>query len=53
MEASDARKLKTLEGREPKLEKLLAESMLAVAMLREALGMNVWPARPAQGSGAF
>ena len=40
MEASDARKLKTLEGENRRLKKLLAESMLDVATLREALGKN-------------
>jgi putative transposase len=38
MEVSDARKLKALEEENRKLKKLLAESMLDVAMLREALG---------------
>ena len=40
MEVSDARKLKTLEDENRKLKKLLAESMLDVATLREALGKN-------------
>ena len=40
MEVSDARKLKALEEENRKLKKLLAESMLDVAMLREALGKN-------------
>ena len=40
MEVSDARKLKALEDEYRKLKKLLAESMLDVAMLREALGKN-------------
>ena len=40
MEVSDARKLKALEDENRKLKKLLAESMLDVAMLREALGKN-------------
>jgi putative transposase len=41
MDVSDARKLKELEDENRKLRKLLAESMLDVAMLREALGKNV------------
>jgi putative transposase len=38
MEVSDARKLKGLEEENRKLKKLLAESMLDVATLREMLG---------------
>ena len=40
MEVSDARKLKALEDENRKLKKLLAESMLDVATLREMLGKN-------------
>jgi putative transposase len=40
MEVSDARKLKALEEENRKLKKLLAEAMLDVATLREALGKN-------------
>jgi len=40
MEVSDTRKLKALEDENRKLKKLLAESMLDVATLREALGKN-------------
>ena len=40
MEVSEARKLKALEDENRKLKKLLAESMLDVATLREALGKN-------------
>ena len=40
MEVSDARKLKALEDENRKLKTLLAESMLDVATLREALGKN-------------
>ena len=40
MEVSDAKKLKALEEENRKLKKLLAESMLDVATLREALGRN-------------
>src|SRR5690349_5053213 len=53
MEVSDARKLKALEEENRKLKKLLAESMLDVATLREALGKNVWSAPSLQGSGVF
>jgi putative transposase len=47
MEASDARRLKALEEENRRLKKLLAESMLDVATLREALGKNF--RRPARG----
>ena len=40
MEISDARKLKGLEDENRKLKKLLAESMMDVATLREMLGKN-------------
>ena len=40
MEVSDARKLKALEEENRKLKKLLAESALDVAMLKEMLGKN-------------
>jgi putative transposase len=40
MEISDAKRLKSLEEENLKLKKLLAESMLDVATLREALGKN-------------
>jgi putative transposase len=40
MEVSEARKLKALEDENRKLKKLLAESMLDVATLREALVKN-------------
>ena len=40
MDVSDARRLKGLEEENRKLKKLLAESMLDVATLREALGKN-------------
>ena len=40
MEISEARRLKGLEEENRKLKKLLAESMLDVATLREALGKN-------------
>ncbi len=53
MEVSDAKKLKALEEENRKLKKLLAESMLDVATLREALGKNVWSAPSVQGSVSF
>ena len=40
MEVSDARKLKVVEEENRKLKTLLAEAMLDVATLREALGKN-------------
>ena len=40
MEVSDARKLKTLDDENRRLKKLLAESMLDVATLREMMGKN-------------
>jgi putative transposase len=40
MEVSDARKLRALEEENRKLKKLLAESVLDVATLKEMLGKN-------------
>jgi putative transposase len=40
MDVSDARRLKALQDENAKLKKLLAESMLDVATLRELLGKN-------------
>ena len=40
MEVSDARRLKALEDENRRLKKLLAESMLDVSTLREALRKN-------------
>ena len=40
MEVSDARRLKAGDEENRKLKKLLAEAMLDVATLREALGKN-------------
>ena len=40
MDVSDARKLKALDEENRKLKKLLAESMLDQATLREMLGKN-------------
>jgi putative transposase len=42
MEVSDTRRLKAPDDGSRKLKKLLAESMLHVATLREALGKNLW-----------
>jgi putative transposase len=39
-EVSDARKLKALEDENRKLKKLLAESLLDAATLKEMLGKN-------------
>lgn len=40
MDVSDAKRLKALQDENAKLKKLLAESMLDVAALRELLGKN-------------
>jgi len=40
MQASDAQKLKALEDENRRLKKLLAESMLDVAALKDLLGKN-------------
>ena len=40
MEVSEAKRLKALEDENRKLKKLLAESMLDVATLKELLGKN-------------
>ena len=40
MEVSDAKRLKTLEDENARLKKLLAEQMLDVATLKDALGKN-------------
>jgi putative transposase len=40
MDVSDAKRLKALQEENAKLKKLLAESMLDVAALRELLGKN-------------
>ena len=45
MEVSDARRLKALDDENRKLKKRLAESMLDVATLREALGKMYGPPR--------
>ena len=40
MSMSDAQKLKTLEDENPRLKKLLVESMLDVSALKDLLGKN-------------
>ena len=40
MDVSDARKLKTLEGENARLKKLLADSMLDNSILKDLLGKN-------------
>ena len=40
MQVSDARRLKTLESENAKLNKMLAEQMMDVATLKEMLGKN-------------
>ena len=50
MDVSDARKLKALEDENRKLKKLLAETMLDVAMLKDLNSKNVWSAPSVQGS---
>ncbi|OMP68962.1 transposase [Agrobacterium tumefaciens] len=49
MEASDARKLKALEDENSKLKKLLAETMLDNAILKDVASKNVWSASSVQG----
>lgn len=50
MDVSDARKLKALEEENRKLKKLLAETMLDIAMLKDLNSKNVWSAPSVQGS---
>lgn len=49
MEVSDARKLKALEDENAKLKKLLAETMLDNAILKDVAAKNVWSASSVQG----
>jgi putative transposase len=49
MDVSDARKLKALEDENAKLKKLLAESMLDIAVLKDVAAKNVWSAPSVQG----
>jgi putative transposase len=49
MDVSDAKRLRSLEEENRKLKKLLAESMLDQAALKELLSKNVWSAPALQG----
>jgi putative transposase len=49
MDVSDAKRLRSLEEENRKLKKLLAESMLDQAALKELLTKNVWSAPALQG----
>jgi putative transposase len=49
MDISDAKRLRSLEDENRKLKKLLAESMLDQAALKELLTKNVWSAPALQG----
>ena len=50
MDVSDARRLRALEDENRKLKKLLAETMLDVAMLKNLNSKNVWSAPSVQGT---
>lgn len=50
MDVSEARRLKALETENAKLKKLLADSMLDNAALKDLLSKNVWSAPSVQGS---
>ncbi|MGY3146174.1 putative transposase [Bradyrhizobium sp. USDA 3397] len=49
MEVSEAKRLKTLEGENTRLKRLLADAMLDNAALKDLLGKNVWSAPSVQG----
>ena len=49
MGISEAKRLKTLEDENAKLKRLLADTMLDNAALKDLLGKNVWSAPSAQG----
>jgi putative transposase len=49
MSVSDAKRLKQLEAENAKLNKLLAEATLDVAVLKDITSGNVWSAPPSQG----
>lgn len=49
MEVSDVSKLKALEDETAKLKKLLAESVLDNAILKDVVSKNVWSAASVQG----
>ena len=53
IEVANARRVKALDDENRKLKKLLAESMLDVATLTEALEKHVWSAPSVQGSGSL
>ena len=50
MEVSEAKRLRRVEDENRKLKKLLAESMLDNAALKDLLTKNVWSAPSVQGS---
>ena len=50
MEVSEAKRLRRVEDENRKLKKLLAESMLDNAALKELLAKDVWSAPSVQGS---
>ena len=50
MDVSDAQKLRALEAENGKLKRLLAESMIDNAGLKDLLAKNVWSAPALQGS---
>ena len=49
MDVSEARRLKALKDENAKLKKLLADTMLDNAALKDLLGKNVWSAPALQG----
>ena len=50
MDVSDAKRLRALEDENAKLKKLLAETMLDIAMLKDINSRNVWFAPSVQGT---
>src|SRR4029453_10522924 len=49
LDVSDAKRLKALEDENAKLKKLLAETMLDNAILKDVAAKNVWSAPALQG----
>jgi len=49
LDVSDAKRLRSLEGENARLKKLLAEAMLDNAMLKDIASKNVWSAPALQG----
>ena len=49
MDVSEARRLRTLEGENAKLKRMLADAMLDNVALKDLLGKNVWSAPSVQG----